>query len=218
MVAQPPTAPLSSEEEYFISQGITILQDPSTVSFLLASRLGTEGSRHGDSLYISQDRLFRRLLNTETAIPHLIGFYRNPFSGAIPTFPDLPFIVNSMTFVFDVSKDLHGFNGTVHGGIIGALMDEAMGNLLFQNDLLNREAKANGSIPGDSPGFSAAGTADMEVKYLRPIPTPNIILATATLIRKEDRKMSMRVVVANKDGKEYAIGKGTFVTLKKAKM
>ncbi|KAI1170957.1 HotDog domain-containing protein [Nemania sp. FL0916] len=207
--------PLNDHVQYFISQGIDILQRPSTVSFLPASR--RERDPEDKTALVSRDRMFRNLLNTERAIPRLIGLHENPFRDINPTstsarFPDLPFIVNSITLVLEVREDLHGFNATVNGGAICAIIDEAMGSILTQNDVLNREAKVKGYIPTSIPNIAAAATASMDVKYLKPVPTPSVVLATATLTRLGRRSISMRVVVANKDGREYARADGSFVS------
>ncbi|KAI8950464.1 Thioesterase/thiol ester dehydrase-isomerase [Xylaria longipes] len=218
-VAQQGSPSLNTHAEYFIGQGITILQEPSTILFLPGSR--QDLNSQDKTAFISRDRLFRHLLNTERAIPHLIGFYKDPFRDITPTsarFPDVPFIVKSITLVLDVHEDLHGFSATAHGGLICSIMDEAMGTLLTQNDVLNKEAKAKGYIPTNSPGFMAAATASIDVRYLRPLPTPRVVLVTASLARMEGRNMSMRLVVADKDGKEYATGNGSFVSFPRAKM
>ncbi|KAI0812856.1 Thioesterase/thiol ester dehydrase-isomerase [Xylaria sp. FL0064] len=218
-MAQQGSDSLDVQREFFISQGITLLQQPSTTAFLPASRQ----SHNPDNkiALISRDLLFRYLLNNERAIPRLIGFFKDPFQDITPAsaqFPDVPFIVKSITLALDVHEDVHGFNATVNGGIICALMDEAMGTLLTQNKVLNEQAKAKGYIPAASPAIMPAATASMNVKYLRPLPTPKILLVTASLIRVEGRSMSMRVIVADKDGKEYASGNGSFITFSRAKI
>ncbi|KAH8162757.1 hypothetical protein CIB48_g5479 [Xylaria polymorpha] len=218
-MAQQKSDSLDAQKEFFISQGVTILQEPSNAVFFPASRQSHDPA--DEKALTSRDRLFRYLLNTERAIPRLIGFFKNPFEDTTPAsgqFTDLPFIVKSITLALDIHEDVHGFNATVNGGIICALMDEAMGTLLTQNNVLNEQAKAKGYIPAASPAMTPAATASMDVKYSRPIPTPQILLVTAFLTQVEGRSMSMRVTVTNKDGKEYASGNGSFVSFSRAKI
>ncbi|KAI3324688.1 hypothetical protein HD806DRAFT_521772 [Xylariaceae sp. AK1471] len=181
--AQQPSS-LETHEQYFQSQGISILQVPSIVTFLPSCRRDPNQVIVGKSPFISQDQLFRNLLNNERAIPHLIGFHQDPFCDPAHVYPDLPFITKSITLVLELHAGLHGFNGTVHGGLMSTIMDEAMGTLLTQNDILNREAKAKGFIPASSKGIFAAATAGINVKFLKPLTTPNIVLATASLGRQ----------------------------------
>ncbi|KAI1488279.1 Thioesterase/thiol ester dehydrase-isomerase [Biscogniauxia mediterranea] len=221
----PSSARLRTDVDYFISQGVGILQAPSTLAFLPPSRQGSDqqpssssaGSSEGASA-VSRDRLFRHLLDTESAIPHYIGFCADPFRDPpVNGFPDLPFIAKSITLVLELREALHGFHGTVHGGLTCVLMDEAMGTLLFQNDVLGREAQARGLVSANG-GFPTAATAGMTVRYRRPLPTPQIVLVTATLERVEGRKMHMRVVVEDREGREYASCTGTFVALAGTKL
>jgi acyl-CoA thioesterase FadM len=91
-------------------------------------------------------------------------------------------------------------------------MDEAMGSLLFQNDSLHREAKSRGLIPENAKGFTGAATAYMDVKYRRPLPTPQIAFVTATLERIEGRKIHMCATVKDKDGRECVSCTGGFTS------
>ncbi|KAI1127286.1 HotDog domain-containing protein [Nemania abortiva] len=209
------SASLETHERYFKSRGISILQAPSIVTFLPSSR---EGPNPAKTPVFSRDTLFRYLLDNERAIPHLIGFHEDPFLGSSLTFPDLPFIIKSVSLVLELNDGLHGFNGTVHGGMLCSIMDEAMGSIFTQNDILNREAKAKGLIPADSGEITANATASMDVRFLRPLPTPKVVLVTASLDRVEGRRLSLHVRVTDKDGKEYATCNGSFVTLSKAKI
>ncbi|KAI0206504.1 HotDog domain-containing protein [Astrocystis sublimbata] len=209
---------LASLKQQFISRGISILQEPSTISFFPTCREPLPLASLDRGALISRDRFFRHMLYSEEAIPSLLGFYQDPFRDHAREFPQLPFIVTSITLVLDVHENLHGFNGTVHGGVICAIIDEAMGSLLTQNDNLNREAKAKGIIPKESQGFGAAATAEMNVKYLRPISTPSLILVTAESTRIEGRRLTMHVEVANKEGKKFATATGSFVMLSRANL
>lgn len=209
---------LKGHLDYFVSQGLKILQRPGIVPFLPSSRQDAQQCSVEKTEFVSQDTLFNCLFNSETAIPHMIGFYEDPFCHSTATFPCLPFIARSISLVLELRNGLHGFNGTVHGGLTCAIMDEAMGTLLFQNDLLNRQAKAEGFIPPDAKGFAAAATAHMDVKYRKPIRTPQIVVATASLERIEGRKMHMHVIVKDKDNQECASCDGVFISFPNSKL
>ncbi|KAI0899944.1 HotDog domain-containing protein [Annulohypoxylon nitens] len=201
--------------DYLISRGVSVLQAPNTVPYLPPSRPSASESKDG---FISRDTLFRYSLESERTIPHFIGFYEDPFCNQTVTFPHLPFIARSASLVLELRDGVRGFNGTVHGGLTCAIMDEAMGSLLVVNDMLNRQAKAKGAIPSDAQGFTAAVTASMDVKYRKPIPTPQIVVATASLDRVEGRKMYMHVVVKDQNDQECASCNGMFISISKGKL
>ncbi|KAI0389287.1 Thioesterase/thiol ester dehydrase-isomerase [Xylariaceae sp. FL0594] len=206
MFRQSPTLPsLESNVQYFISQEVSILAAPSTLAFSPGCYLETERK----DVFSSGDTLWRDLLNSPKGVPRMLG--SSPISHLLR---------RSITLVLETGVGVRGFNGSLHGGIMCAIMDEAMGSLIFQNYLLNREAKANGLIPADSQDFGLAATSHMNVKYRRMVPTPSIIFATASLERLEGRKMHMRVVITDREeSKEYASCDGAFTTFSnKSKM
>ncbi|KAI0838461.1 HotDog domain-containing protein [Hypoxylon sp. FL0890] len=209
---------LKNDLDYFISQGVTILEAPRIVPFLPPSRQDRSQSSVGKDAFVSQDKLFKYLLESERAIPHLIGFYEDPFCHPTTTFPHLPFITRSASLVLELRDGLHGFHGTVHGGFICAVMDEAMGSLIVLNDILNRQAKAKGIIPTDTKKFTAAVTAYMDVKYRKPISTPQIVVVTASLDRIEGRKMYMHVVVKDQHNHECVSCDGMFISVPTGKL
>ncbi|KAI1139360.1 HotDog domain-containing protein [Hypoxylon sp. FL0543] len=209
---------LKTHLNYFISQGVRVLQAPNIIPFLPPSRQDANQSAVVQEVFISQDTLFRYSLDSERAIPHLIGFYEDPFCHPAATFPHLPFITRSASLVLELRDGLHGFNGTVHGGLTCAIMDEAMGSLLALNDNLNREAKAKGIIPLNTEQFSAAVTARMDVKYRKPIPTPQIVVVTASLDRIEGRKIYMHVVVKDQNAQECVSCDGMFMSIPSGKL
>ncbi|KAI0160817.1 Thioesterase/thiol ester dehydrase-isomerase [Xylariaceae sp. FL1272] len=209
---------LESNVQYFISQGVNILTAPSTLPFSPGCYLETAQVVTGKNVFSSGDTLFRELLNSPKGVPRMLGFCEHPFHGDAQEFPHLPFITSCITLVLELGDGVRGFNGSLHGGVTCAIMDEAMGSLIFQNYLLNREAKADGAIPLDSKNFGLAATSHMNVKYRKMVPTPSIIFAIASLDRLEGRKMHMHVVITDQEGKEYASCDGSFVTFVNSKM
>lgn len=84
-----------------------------------------------------------------------------------------------------------GVGGSVHGGILAALVDIAM--LQAQITVLG---------PGDIP----AGTADLSITYLRPALGANIH-AEATVLRKGRQLMVTEVEILDGAGKLCAKGR-----------
>ncbi|KAI1813547.1 HotDog domain-containing protein [Poronia punctata] len=197
-----------------------LLQKPGIVTFTPHSRMGPDT----DGNYISGDQLFRTSLNTETTVPGYIGLYQSPFSSGTTT-TLLPssgsFLIDTVHLLFNLQPGLNGFNGTTHGGLIAALMDEAMGSLLFMNSRVQEDMRRRGmEVPGTVVDLSETQimTANMNIKFMRPIKTPQVVMATATLNKIEGRKFFLGYDVRNGEGKEFAIGEGMWISLRKANL
>jgi acyl-coenzyme A thioesterase PaaI-like protein len=212
--------PLNSLVDHFISIPwcAKMLQEPGAVPFVPPSRQDPEQLAPGSLR--SQDQLFKHQLDNEEAVPWFIGFYHDLGLGSASEHPNLPFLVTSASLLLDLRPGVNGFNGTVHGGLIAAMMDEAMGTFLFQNDTLNRKAKAKGLIPQTAKDFASFGyvTVRMDVSYHKPISTPSIVVVTAALDRVEGKKTYIRVVVRGERGESYASCNSLWISFPRGKL
>ena len=84
-----------------------------------------------------------------------------------------------------------GFEGVVHGGMVAALLDEVMSHAV----------KATGEI---------AVTGTLEVKFLRPCRTEELVTLRGRVIEKKGRLLEARGEVVQ-NGEVVAEGKGLFV-------
>ena len=82
--------------------------------------------------------------------------------------------------------------GHIHGGIVAALLDEAMSKL-------NR------------PLNVLAMTRHMEIDYLRPAPLHQPLVLVGRHIRREGRKLFHHAEIQHPDGTVMARGKGLFI-------
>ncbi|XXG99671.1 hypothetical protein Hte_006012 [Hypoxylon texense] len=183
-----------------------LLHAPDTLTFIPQSFATKE-----DAEVSSKDQLFRRTLRNEEAIPDCIGFYPDPKDVSDTT---SPFLLASSSIIFDLRPGVNGYNGTVHGGLIAALMDESMGAYLYTNDRIYKQKKAEGLLPAASKGFEDMGfaTSRMDVRLLKPIRTPQIVVVTTRLAAIDGRKVHFSVEVKGKEGKVYATCDGTWVS------
>lgn len=187
---------------------VSLISAPNIVTFEPASHAKiANGSA-------SRDELFARTLKTDEAIPRCLGFYQAPTTTSDTAISGLPFLLGSCTLLFDLRSGVNGFNGTAHGGLIVALMDEAMGSYLYINDQFHRQRKAGGILSPSSRGFENLGfvTARMDTKLLKPIYTPQIVMVTSQLAGVDGRKVRLRVVVEGQNGEEYATCDGTWIS------
>ncbi|KAF3016513.1 hypothetical protein E8E14_011208 [Neopestalotiopsis sp. 37M] len=187
---------------------VSLLSAPNIVTFEPASHAK---KANGSA---SQDELFARTLKTDEAIPRCLGFYQAPTTTSDTAVTGLPFLLSSCTLLFDLRSGVNGFNGTAHGGLIVALMDEAMGSYLYINDLFHRERKAAGTLSPNSSGFENLGflTGRIDTKLLKPIYTPQIVIVTSRLAGVDGRKVHLQVVVKGRNGEEYATCDGTWIS------
>ncbi|KAI3316536.1 HotDog domain-containing protein [Xylariaceae sp. AK1471] len=203
----------------------TLLREPGVVTFTPMARLPADA----DGRFPSQDQLFKTTLKTTNTVPEYLGFYKSPFSDAAnltlpPTSsagPGPQFLINTVSLLTDLRPGVSGFNGTTHGGFIASLLDEAMGCLIFNNNKLQQEMRARGAKIPDTVVDLSKGpilTASMNVEFKKPLATPQVVIATATLNRIDGRKLYLNYAIKNGNGKEFARGEGVWVSARKERL
>jgi uncharacterized protein (TIGR00369 family) len=96
-----------------------------------------------------------------------------------------------------VSDNYEGPPGYLHGGIIATLLDEAM-------------SKAN-----RAEGVTAM-TRQMQVEYLRPVPSGEAIEIEGRVTRSEGRKHWTEALIRNTEGRILAQATGLFIAIHRA--
>ena len=121
-----------------------------------------------------------------------------------------------------LGNGINGHPGTMHGGIVAAILDEAMGILQsanYERDHLTAVGKglAEGELPPSGYGFY---TAELNIKYLKPVFTPGALIATARYTKRDGRKEWIYAEIKQRfgasedyDGDEIvcATGEGFFI-------
>ncbi len=93
-----------------------------------------------------------------------------------------------------------GIGGSIHGGILAALIDIAM---------------LEATIPALEANEQPGGTADLNITYMRPTMTPRIT-AEAAMIRKGKTLAVTEVEIKDDNGKLCAKGRTLYVIRQKA--
>jgi uncharacterized protein (TIGR00369 family) len=92
---------------------------------------------------------------------------------------------------FRADRVHQGWRGVVHGGILAALLDEAMAQCAWKNN----KPTVTGSI---------------EIRYRRPAPTTAMLLAEGRLVADRGRALRMEALVKDEStGTVYADARGT---------
>lgn len=97
-----------------------------------------------------------------------------------------------------VADTFEGHPGLLHGGIIATLLDEAMSKAVRIHGL-------------------TAMTRQMEIEYLRPVPSMTAIRIEGRLQRSEGRKHWTEARIVNERSTLLATAKGLFIELRRSR-
>ncbi|KAF2122069.1 HotDog domain-containing protein [Lophiotrema nucula] len=199
-----------------------LLEKPGIVPYTPTCRLEPDAN----GALPTQDQFFRVNLRSSDLIPHAIGFYQDPFSPAIispsPTSSGLRLLIHSSTLMLDLRPGTNGYNGSAHGGLISTLIDEAMGSLIYINHHFYTEVEAihKEKIPSNVLNMHGVAmfTASMNVRFLKPLATPQVVLVTASLKDIEGRKVYLDVEVKDGEGLRFASCEGMWMSVLREKL
>jgi acyl-coenzyme A thioesterase PaaI-like protein len=97
--------------------------------------------------------------------------------------------------LLSLGHDVDGKHGRAHGGLDSLVLDTILG------------ATAHHAVPSRLP----PATATLTVDFHRPVNTPGVILARAWLLKITGRKIWVRGVLEDGEGKALASGKALFI-------
>lgn len=179
-------------------------------------------SRHLKSS--GEDYFFSRTINTEATIPHMVSLQLRNFITAEPStgksstqqnieqshkqktlVPENPDLLILITLG---KQGLDGHPSTIHGGVTCALMDESMGFLIMLH-------ANNLSGPGSRDSLY---TANLNVSYRAPVPTPGDLLIKTWLVSRQGRKWYSKGQLTDRDGNVLAEADGLWVTVRRDKI
>ncbi|KAI7280762.1 hypothetical protein KC345_g4569 [Hortaea werneckii] len=199
----------------------------------------------------TEDSLFAETLQTSRTLPECFIFYFDPaLSASRSSSPgesadaeEDESRIQEVHFLVRVGDGLNGHPAILHGGIVAALVDEGMGVLQTVNHerayavSVQRGKRARGGRGEGGGGTSEGGgdalsslpplgsfTAELKIRYRRPVSTPGEVLCTARYVRREGRKEWIEAVIRQGEvegGEEgdgvvtCAIGEGLFIEPKK---
>jgi acyl-coenzyme A thioesterase PaaI-like protein len=169
-----------------------------------------------------EDYFFSRTVATTETIPHLVTLQRKSFKlpaelpkGA-PVTPhttdplarspvEVPAEPDTCHLLSLGRSGLDGHPSVIHGGMSCAILDEMMGLCV----MLHHQ---HISGPRDS-----LFTANLNVSYKAPVPTPSDVLVRCWLVGWEGRKWYSIGQIVGEDGTVYTEGRGVWVMARKSK-
>lgn len=168
-----------------------------------------------------EDYFFSRTVSSPQTIPHMLTLQRTsfPYPKEIPRGSPIPhFSPEELTspkatpsptepdalFLIALARPgLDGHPHVIHGGMSCAILDEMLGLTVM---LHHQHIQG----PRDS-----LFTANLNVSYKRPVPTPNDILVKCWLVGKQGRKWYSIGQLTDHDGNVMTEGKGVWVMTKR---
>lgn len=142
----------------------------------------------------TEDSLFAEILKTPRTIRSCISFYTKPASST-----DQVEVVHTL---MTLGNGINGHPGVMHGGIVAAILDEGMGILQSINWEREHIAKVGkGYAEGELPPVSYNSfTAELKIRYLKPVTTPGALIVTAKYIQVDGRKEFMYAEIKQREG------------------
>ncbi|MCJ1433431.1 hypothetical protein MMC27_002791 [Xylographa pallens] len=142
----------------------------------------------------TEDALFTETLKTDDTIRAWVALFRPPVGGATK--------IEEVHTIVSLGYRLNGYPHICHGGIVATIMDEVMSTLLSVN-------KSRNGVSG------GAVTASLNVSFLKPVWTPQVVLVTATFGEAKGRKLYLESTVRDNSGIVLAKAEALFMRIDK---
>ncbi|KAF6809267.1 thioesterase family protein [Colletotrichum musicola] len=169
-----------------------LLTAPGTTTFIPPSRVPENTNPH--------DRLFGKTLNNSEGIPACICFHKETPGNTV---------ITEISTLFALSRGIDGYPKIAHGGLCAVLIDEVLGILIQRNMDTDR----------DSPVFRMnTVTASMDIKYLKPVATPAVVLGVGRIKEIKGKRILLRAVIKDAEGAELVTCDSLWVAIPRPKM
>ncbi|KAL6253043.1 hypothetical protein RBB50_000763 [Rhinocladiella similis] len=151
-------------------------------------------TRHKITQNDTSDLFFSKTISSYDTIPRMLALMRRedlqPSTPETRTSADIPaqgpqdpyFVVFAQ-----LESGVNGYRDTLHGGVLAALFDEALGLCV------------EGCRETFSSGKSWLLTASLEINYRSAVTTPGIVLIKTWLEKKEGRKWFLKAQLLDQD-------------------
>lgn len=184
-------APQDSRATFLrIPWAATLLKQPNTICRVPNSR---------ESKASGEDTLFAETLKQPRTLRSCLVFYQKP--------PADKEWVEDVSVLFTLGNGMNGHPNVLHGGIVAALLDEAMGMLQGCNhEWRHMSALAKGKAEGELPPQpNASYTATFQINYLKPVQTPGALIVSTRYLKRDGRKTWVYAEIKQREniGEDY---------------
>lgn len=142
-----------------------------------------------------EDALLAQTLKSSDTIEGWVSLYRRHGAN----------LKDEVRTLLSLRPGLNGYPGVCHGGIVATMLDEVMSILVSQ-------CRLSQGLPGHNV------TADLHITYVKPVPTPAVILCKAKVKDIKGRKYYVDAEIVNENGVVWAKADGLFVSIQKEKL
>lgn len=146
-----------------------------------------------------EDVLFATTLSTAETIPAFLALYKPP---ALSPDGGPASRIDEFKYLISLGRDVGGYPGVCHGGIVTTVMDEITGLALTIN-------RARNTIP--DTGYM---TGYLNTSFLKPVKVPRTYLCRVKINRAEGRKYYMTGTIEDEAGEILAKGDALYIALK----
>ncbi|MFO7659894.1 MAG: PaaI family thioesterase [Candidatus Cloacimonadaceae bacterium] len=108
---------------------------------------------------------------------------------------DFAYDEDSAAAWFDSPARYEGYQGVIHGGIIATLLDEAMAKIILKKGMI-------------------AVTADMNIKYRKPLPIGQKVKASGVITLQKSRTIHTKAALTDESGTIYAESTAVYIVVK----
>jgi acyl-coenzyme A thioesterase PaaI-like protein len=154
-----------------------------------------------------EDVLTGQTINTSSTISAWLTMCKTPSSDGDQ--------IQELRALLTLGSDLDGYPHVCHGGIQATILDEVMGNLIGTNK--DRKYESIRAAGGDSVK-PAVVTAELTIKYLKPVLTPSTVCVVVRVTKSQGRKVWIDGVIQDGAGTALATGKALFIETQRQKM
>ncbi|KFY45181.1 hypothetical protein V494_01106 [Pseudogymnoascus sp. VKM F-4513 (FW-928)] len=176
----------------------SLINDPGYVAMPTSSRVSKDST---------EDALFGDVLKTDKTISACLSLYKKPAASTAS--------IVEVTTLLALESGLNGYAHICHGGIIATILDEVMGLLLSVNK--GREAEIAKFAEGTVERMAEV-TAELTVKYLKPVTTPQTVRVKVWVSRTEGRKFWIQGTIEDKSSTVLSRGEAVFVRARRGSL
>ncbi|KAE8314697.1 HotDog domain-containing protein [Aspergillus transmontanensis] len=135
----------------------------------------------------TSNKFFSKVINTADTIPHLLALVRVRDSNPNQTTDQRDNARPDFVVFVSLGPDLCGFQDTVHGGVLAALLDEALGLCAEATEIVSK-------------GHTRLYTAGLEIAYRSPVQVPSVAMIKTWVTKRQGRKWFLEAQVLDQEG------------------